>query len=67
MSQPSLGTIYQTSQTKPKNTTVMKKIIYTLLIALSSTLVFTACTEEEVAPATQTSNTGALEIDFVKK
>ena len=45
----------------------MKKIIYTLLIAFSSALVFTACTEEEVAPATQTSNTGALESDFVKK
>ena len=35
----------------------MKKIIYTLLIAFSSAMVFTACTEEEVAPSTENGGT----------
>lgn len=43
----------------------MKKIIYALLIAISSALTFTACTEEEVAPSTE--NGGTLELDPVKK
>lgn len=30
----------------------MKKIIYTLLIAFSTSMAFVACTEEEVAPTT---------------
>lgn len=28
----------------------MKKLIYILLVAISSSLVFASCTEEEVAP-----------------
>ena len=45
----------------------MKKVIYTLLIVFSSTLLFTACTEEEVAPSTQTSKSGFLVGDDVHK
>jgi hypothetical protein len=36
----------------------MKKLIYILLITLTSTLAFTSCTEEEVAPQTTTGNGG---------
>ena len=42
----------------------MKKIIYALVIALSSSMVFTACTEEEVAPSTE--NGGTYPSDPVK-
>lgn len=46
----------------------MKKIIYTLAIALFSTFAFTSCTEEEVAPSTQeTSTVGVNYGDEVKK
>lgn len=31
----------------------MKKLIYVLLVAISSSLVFVSCTEEEVAPKTE--------------
>jgi hypothetical protein len=30
----------------------MKKVIYMLLFAIASSIAFTACTEEEVAPTT---------------
>jgi hypothetical protein len=36
----------------------MKKLIYILLITLTSTLAFTSCTEEEVTPITTTGNGG---------
>jgi hypothetical protein len=36
----------------------MKKIVYIVLIALTSTLAFTSCTEEEVTPQTTTGNGG---------
>ena len=36
----------------------MKKIIYTLLIVFASTMTFSGCTEEEVAPNTE--NGGAV-------
>ncbi|MEO5602408.1 MAG: hypothetical protein ABIR06_15920 [Cyclobacteriaceae bacterium] len=36
----------------------MKRIIFTLLIAISSAMTFTSCTEEEVAPNTE--NGGAV-------
>jgi hypothetical protein len=45
----------------------MKKVIYTLLIVFSSTLLFSACTEEEIAPTTLESNVGADFGDDVKK
>lgn len=35
----------------------MKKIIYAVLIALSSSLALSACTEEEVAPNTENGGT----------
>lgn len=35
----------------------MKKIIYALLIAFSSTVVFTACTDEEIAPSKEAGGT----------
>lgn len=34
----------------------MKKFIYILLFAFITTLSFTACTEEEVAPSTELDN-----------
>lgn len=37
----------------------MKKFIYVLLIAFSSALVVSSCTEEEVAPTSDTDNGGA--------
>ncbi len=36
----------------------MKKFIYILLLAVSSALVVTSCTEEEVAPVADTNNGG---------
>jgi hypothetical protein len=36
----------------------MKKIIFTLLIAFASSFAFTACTEEEVAPAEAVPSNG---------
>jgi hypothetical protein len=36
----------------------MKKIIYTILIAVASSLAFSSCTEEEVKPDTTLSNGG---------
>ncbi len=35
----------------------MKKIIYALLIAFASSMVVTACTEEEVAPSADNGGT----------
>lgn len=46
-------------------TKIMKKIIYTLLIAVSSSLVFTACTEEEIAPTAE--NGGGSDIVTIQK
>lgn len=44
----------------------MKKVIYILLIAFSSAIVFQSCTEDEVAPSTQ--NLGGENVgDMVKK
>lgn len=37
----------------------MKKIIYTLLIVFASSLSFTSCTEEDVAPNTENGGAGA--------
>ena len=39
------------------NSTFMKKIIFTLLIAFLSSLTFVSCTEEEVAPSTENGGT----------
>lgn len=36
----------------------MKKIIYILLFTFSASFVFTSCTDEEVAPKTQTDSLG---------
>lgn len=36
----------------------MKKIIYIILLAISTSLIFSSCTEEEVAPATETLSNG---------
>ena len=41
----------------------MKKIIYILLLAFAASLVFTACTEEEVTPTTEVRNGGGGVID----
>lgn len=38
----------------------MKKIICALLIAVSSAFIFTACTEEEVAPSTANGGGSAI-------
>jgi hypothetical protein len=43
----------------------MKKIIYALLIAVSSSLAFTACTEEEIAPSSE--NGGGDDIITIRK
>lgn len=44
----------------------MKKIIYAVVFAFCSALVFTSCTEEEVTPVT--NNTGSVNFaDEVKK
>lgn len=40
----------------------MKKIIYMLLLAFATSMAFTACTEEEVAPST-VMNGGGQGID----
>jgi hypothetical protein len=37
----------------------MKKIIYIILFALTSSLAITACTEEEVAPSTSENGGGS--------
>lgn len=44
----------------------MKKIVFALLIAVSSALMFTACTEEEISPS-NTDNGGGGEIVTIKK
>jgi hypothetical protein len=36
----------------------MKKIIYIALLAISSSLIITSCTDEEVTPATELNNGG---------
>lgn len=36
----------------------MKKFIYILLVAFSSAIVITSCTEEEVSPKSETENSG---------
>jgi hypothetical protein len=43
---------------KPKTKFDMKKIIYVLLFAISSALVISSCTEEEVAPVSETTTGG---------
>jgi hypothetical protein len=43
----------------------MKKLIYILLITLTSTLAFTSCTEEEITPTTTTGNGGGAGDDGV--
>ena len=35
----------------------MKKIIFTLLVAVASAMTFSACTEEEVVPNTENGGT----------
>ncbi|MEJ1239798.1 hypothetical protein WBG78_16795 [Chryseolinea sp. T2] len=40
----------------------MKKVIYSLIIALAASMAFTACTEEEVTPST-VMNGGGQGID----
>jgi len=37
----------------------MKRIVYAILIAFASSIAFTACTEEEVAPSS-TDNGGTM-------
>ena len=39
----------------------MKKLIYALVIALTSSFVFTGCTEEEIAPS---SENGGGQVDI---
>jgi hypothetical protein len=46
-------------QTKPITHIFMKKIIYIILLALTSTFAITACTEEEVTPTADQYNGGA--------
>jgi hypothetical protein len=43
----------------------MKRIIYVALIALTCSLAFTSCTEEEVTPTTTTGNGGGAGDDGV--
>lgn len=44
----------------------MKKLIYSILFCAFIGLSFSACTEEEVAPATELDNGGAGATDPVK-
>lgn len=39
------------------NSNFMKKIVYVILIAFASSIAFTACTEEEVAPSAENGGT----------
>jgi hypothetical protein len=41
----------------------MKKFIYILLVAVTSSLTITSCTEEEVAPSTELENGGTTSSD----
>jgi hypothetical protein len=43
----------------------MKKIVFTLMIALATALSITACTEEQVQPSYE--NGGGVELDGVRK
>lgn len=46
----------------------MKRIIFTLLLAFASSIVFTACTEEEVAPQTaQDGSSGGIILEPVNR
>ena len=36
----------------------MKKLIYILLVAFTTSLTFTSCTEEEVTPSSEIVNSG---------
>jgi hypothetical protein len=45
----------------------MKRIIFTLLIAFASSIAFTACTEDEVAPQNAEPNVGSVPSDSVHK
>ena len=36
----------------------MKKLLYIVMIAVATSLVFSSCTEEEVAPTTELDNGG---------
>ena len=36
----------------------MKKLFYTFLLVLASVMTITSCTEEDVAPVTETNNGG---------
>jgi hypothetical protein len=44
----------------------MKKFIYILLLSITSSLVITSCTEEEVSPKTETDSTGGASNDTGK-
>ena len=41
----------------------MKKILYIILLGLSSALTITSCTEEEIKPTTSTDSGGGQDID----
>ena len=43
----------------------MKKIVYALMIAISSAMVFTSCTEEEITPSS--ANGGGDDIITIRK
>lgn len=45
----------------------MKKIIYTLLFAIASSLTISACTEEEVKPQSDLSNGGGGHTDPITR
>jgi hypothetical protein len=41
----------------------MKKLFYIALVAIASSVAFTSCTEEEVAPQTELDNGGGEGMD----
>lgn len=45
----------------------MKRLFYSLMIALAASLAFTACTEEEVTPSTELDNGGGEASDPIKR
>ena len=53
-------------KTNLKQLNTMKKLIYSILFCAFIGLSFSACTEEEVAPATELDNGGAGATDPVK-
>jgi len=38
----------------------MRRLIYTLLVAAATSLAFSACTEEDIAPKTETNGGGGV-------